>query len=288
MPLPDPRHALASRFWLLAVPVLLLGAGPHARPAPAVLLPDVGEDAVEYFLLEWGGGGRPHPARDFEGPRALELAALRGQLGLVEHRRRRTDSGWQLEQEVCFPFEEIRLLVVERLDPTCPRLIWRELSTGAGRTVFAEWTAESDELRAREWGVRASLRGQSSTEGGAVMPLYLLELARTGRVTSGPFEVFDPLTRGLETWTVNTSYRREGGEDDEQALRRQVEFVRSDGSLAGRYVFRGTRLIGFRWQEGAVWARPVSAEEYADFRLRWGLDLEAPPSGEGSERVKDV
>jgi len=283
----DPRAALGGRSWLLAVPLLLLGQGPAARPSPVLNIPDKSEEYVEHFLLEWRGES-PHPAREFRGPEALELAVGRGVLGLVEYRRRRTSKGWQLEQEVTFPFEGIRLLVVEDLNPASPRLVWRELSTGAGRTVFAEWTAGKEELRAREWGINESLRGENSTRAGAVMPLYLLELARTGRVTTGRFEVFDPLARDLKTWTVNTAYRRPEGEQDPRALRREVEFIRSDGSLAGRYVFRGSRLIGFRWQEGAVRAKPVSAEDYADFRLRWGLDPETSPSAGADERVKDV
>lgn len=287
MPFTDPRTSLAGHLWLLAVPLLLLGPGPSARQSSVLNIPDRSEEGVEHFLLEWRGE-TPHPARGYQGLEALELAARRGSLGLVEYRRHRTETSWQLEQEVGFPFEGIRLLAVEDLDPANPRLVWRELSTGAGRTVFAEWTAGSEELRAKEWGVGESLRGQNSTRRGAVMPLYLLELARTSRVTTGRFEVFDPLARDLQTWTVNTAYRRADGARDPRALRREVEFIRSDGSLAGRYVFRGSRLIGFCWQEGAVRAKPISAREYADYRLRWGLHPEMTPSTEEGERVKDV
>jgi hypothetical protein len=43
---------------------------------------------------------------------------------------------------------------------------------------------------------------------------------------------------------------------------RTVELLRTDGSLAGRYRFRGGELVAFQWQEGGPWARRASATEY--------------------------
>ncbi len=280
----DIGDALQRRLWLLGLflPALLSGGSEGSSGG----YPDRGE-AAEFFLLEWRGE-RPHPAAAWTGPQSLALAARKGALGLVELRRTRVDSGWQLEQEVHYPFEGIRLLAVECLNPRSPRLVWREISTAAGRTVFAEWTADSEELRALEWGVDGSLRETCSTSRGAVMPHYLLELARCGQITGGTFEVFDPLARDLARWSVSTAYVREeeGGERD--GYPRRVEFRREDGTLAGRYVFRGARLLSFQWQEGEVRARAIPQAEYDELRGRWGLDPTADPDQDRGDGVKDL
>jgi len=202
----------------------------------------------------------------------LRLDAGRGRLGVVQLRRSQIDHGWQLELEVCYPFEGVRLLAVECLNPRSPRLVWREILPGGGRTVFAEWTEDSAELRALEWGVDGSLRERKSTCRGAVMPQYLLELARCGQVTGGTFEVFDPLLRDLSRQTLSTSYEpAEGRGEVIGGCPRRVELRQDDGTLAGSYLFEGTRLVSFRWQEGEVEARGITEAEYDELRARWGM-----------------
>lgn len=296
---------LRRHIWLLGLllaGLALEGGGARAgEDRPAALF----EEGVEQFVLEWPRG-LAHPAKGWDANETLTEAAHARQIGFVEMRRREFDGAPQLELEVAYPFENIRLFTVECLNPRSPRLVWREVSRGAGRTVFAEWTAESEELRVLEWGIDGKLRERSATREGAVMPHYLLELVRAGNTTSGSFEVFDPLSHELETWTLTTAYERDSRASVDYL--RKVEFHRSDGTLAGRYVFRGTELLRFQWQEGGATARRVGGEELAEFRARWGfsdgsnepradtdaalpsqvLDAAAPTADNAASRVKDA
>lgn len=281
------RGAQTSRAgWLLfLLPALALGQVGGSAPPPS----QDEQGVSEHFLIEWVGN-TPHPSQGYRGIKGLELALREGQLGLVEFHRRRVAGGWQLEQEVNFPFDQVRLMAVECLSARSPRLVWREICASGGRTIFAEWTAESERLKVVEWGVDGSLRESLSTSRGAVMPQYLLELARTGQIVGGRFEVFDPLRGELDEWTLELAYLRVDGDQSANpaAYRRRLEFRRRDGSLAGRYLFEGGRLESFQWQEGQVRARRISAELFAQLEQRWRPE-EAPeePPG-GLPGVKDL
>ncbi|MCB9914363.1 MAG: hypothetical protein H6828_04315 [Planctomycetes bacterium] len=260
-----------SRLWLLGL--ALLAAHPwtptragEAPPAPA-------EERVEHFVLEWRSDA-PHPADRAQLPVALREAALAGEAGLVRLRAGSGERGPQLELEVDFPFDGIRLLSVEGLDPAGPKLVWRELSRGAGRTVFAEWTA-ADELRLLEWSSAGRQRDERLPCAGVELPHALLERARRGAVTEGEFRVVDPLALGVEARTVRTTYE---DAPDGGAARRVVELRRADGTLAGRYVFQGEALVRFAWQEGGLVARRITPEAWAERRQRWGLDEDASPA----------
>ncbi len=245
----------------------------------------------EHFLIEWTGEG-PHPSEGYRGPAALQRAQREGALGLVAFHKRPVDGGWQLEQDVVFPLEEVRLMAVECLSATSPRLVWREITPDGGRTIFAEWTARSEELKSIEWRMDGSLRESVSTSRGAVMPQYLLELARTGRLVAGRFEVFAPLGGALETWTGAVSYLRANEEaeasDSTQEYTRRIEFRRDDGTLAGRYLFEGGELTSFQWQEGSIRARRIDPGSAADLRLRWGLDEVGRGVGDPDSAVKEL
>jgi hypothetical protein len=225
-------------------------------------------ERLEHFVLE----GAPLAAgeRPGRGPHG----ALRGDgaRGLIEWRRRRAEGGWQLELEVHYPLEGLRLMGVECLTEKGPRLVWRELSRGAGRTLMAEWCDDGGGLRVLEWGCDGVLRERTDAREGAVMPLYLLELLRTGRATSGEFLVFDPLGRELEPLTVRTTHL---ALPQTPHFARRVELRRGDGSLAGRYTFAGESLEEFQWQASAVRARRIDAREYAELRVRYGIDAES-------------
>ena len=97
------------------------------------------------------------------------------------------------------------------------------------------------------------------------MPLELLERLRRGELTAGKLDVFDPLSRAIESWRVATSLSTEtsGVGARLQAPLRHVELQRADGSCAGSYDFRGTGLTAFRWQNGALTGRRISAQEHA-------------------------
>jgi hypothetical protein len=268
------RGSLHQRIaWLLLlVPALALG---ESGGSPRMVYSEPTR-LSEHFVLEWVGES-PHPHRGYDGIRGLEHAARAGQLGLVEFHRREVAGGWQLEQEIQFPFEGLRILAVECLSARSPRLVWREIGATGGRTIFAEWTSESERLKVLEWGNDGGLRESLGTSKGAVMPQYLLELAREGKLAGGRFEVFDPLRSELDQWTMEVRYLREdeGVARETPGYSKQVEFRRTDGSLAGRYLFHGQRLLSFQWQEGHVRARRISDQEHAQLWDRWN----SPESG---------
>lgn len=282
LPASTPVNKRIQRHtWLPLASLLGLLASLAPSPAPTPLLPALdptGGERTEHFVIEWAADA-PHPAAGYQGIRGLENAARRGELGLVEFHRKRVNGGWQLEQDVDFPFEHVRLMAVECLSPKSPRLVWRELTPQGGRTVFAEWTARNEQLKVYEWGQDGSLRETLDAREGAIMPQYLLELVRAGTVTSGRYGVFDPLVGDIVEWTLEVSNLPDPdaptGEEQltsNSALGlRQAEFRRSDGSLAGRYRFAGDDLVEFEWQEGCLRLRRITAEEYGARRQAWGL-----------------
>jgi hypothetical protein len=241
------------------------------------------EERTEYFVIEWISSA-PHPALGYTGVRGLERAVRDGELGLAEFRRRKVNGGWQLEQDVAFPFEDVRLMAVECLSPKSPRLVWRELTPRGGRTIFAEWGVKDEELKVLEWGQDGSLRESLDTSRGAVMPQYLLELVRAGNVSSGQFEVFDPIVGGLDLWTLEITFP--APPDEAQALvLRQAEFRRSDGSLAGRYRFAGGDLVEFQWQEGCLRLRKINAQAFQGRQIAWGLGEQEDPEPLSGKRI---
>lgn len=245
---------MSVALWL---PLALLGFAP--RPADELVPPGL---RLEHFALVRTRLGDDPMVNDGV---PFELATAGPCLGIVEWRRRVLADGMQLECETTF-FDPgltaviaraepaARVLHVERLTALGPRLIWRELTDGPGRCLRAEWSRDGAGLVTRDFGLRDSSEEVLSTARGAVMPLYLLELARTGCVTAGAFSRFDPLVAALDPIEICTRY--------ESAALRVVEQWRPDGTLAGRFVFRGTELTAFQWQEGDVWAQRIAADEY--------------------------
>jgi hypothetical protein len=238
----------------LAATLTLAGTqsdGASSHPAATQAETDV---RLEHFVLEIRA-----PALDDAAPAAREV-------GLVCMRRRPIEGyehGMQLECECLFrrdadSGEPEHVLHVERLSSEGPRLVWREWGPSRARSLTAEWTRDGKGLRMVE-SCRGGMPRETLAAGdGAVMPLYLLELARGGGVTSGKYRRLDPLTRDLETIELATSNRIESG-----ASVRVVEFTREDGSLAGRFEFRGADLVSFQWQEGDLVARRITAQQYA-------------------------
>jgi hypothetical protein len=174
------------------------------------------------------------------------------------------EHGMQLECDCLFRrdgdgVEPEHVLHVERLSSDGPRLVWREWGPARARSLTAEWTRDGKGLRMVESCRGGMPRETLSAGDGAVMPLYLLELARGGGVTSGKYRRLDPLSRELETIELSTSYRAEPG-----GSVRVVELTREDASLAGRFEFRGADLVSFQWQEGDLFARRITAQQYAE------------------------
>jgi len=247
---------------LLAFAACLAPAG----GAPDLASPDPGEVRQEYFVLEI----RPPelPATDLR----LKPPPSAREVGLACLRRRALGSGEgggiQLECECLFlrdagDGEPEHLLHVERLSGDGPRLVWREWGPGRARCLTAEWTADGRGLRMVE-SCRGGIPRETRAAGdGAVMPLYLLELAREASATSGRYRRIDPLSREIESVDLEISPPSAGAADV-----REVVLRREDKSLAGRYEFRGAELLSFQWQEGDLFARRVTAEEYAERRPR--------------------
>ena len=193
--------------------------------------------------------------------------------GYAQWRRRDlTDGSAQLELELLFVRgsrgdERRRVVHVEHLGDDGPHLVWREIAAKGGRTLSLALRRDGTGWNCEEWEGAASLATTLDASAGAALPLYTLELVRTGQLAAGPCSVFDPLTRAFEHLSLSTNHRLEASSptktDSEPAVsERQAEFVRTDGTLAGRYVFRGRSLESFQWQEGGAIARRISAEDY--------------------------
>ena len=161
--------------------------------------------------------------------------------------------------------------------------------TGAGRTLFAEWSEGGGQLNAREWSPRGSTRSTHRPEGRLHMPLSLIEATRNEQLHAGPQEVFDPLRGQIETWELRLSSiasenlapeRIESGSPESEDTGfdggskriRTAEFYRADGSFAGGYQFAGGELLEFRWQLGGLRMTRMTSAEHADRRVLWGLD----------------
>jgi len=237
---------------------------PATMPAEAICSPNEERERVEHFVLE-------RPRKEALAPELSRGAhgevRKDGALALVEWRRREAADGWQLELDVWYPLEDVRVMVVECFARAGPSVVWREVSRGAGRTLLGEWSTDGAALRTIEWGPDGSVRQRLPARDGAVLPLHLVELARIGRVSEGEFEVFDPLARALEQEHLSTAWIQ-GPEGD--AFERTVELRRADGSLAGSYRFRGEELIEFRWQDGPDRARRIAPAEYHRRSERYG------------------
>ena len=199
---------------------------------------------TEWFVIEEvGPGGRPEA------------------VGVARVSRRTRPGATLLERDLVLARGDraaglVRVFAVEELAPEHARLSWREVASGSGRTLRAEWLAGGDSLDVTEWGNGPRLREELGSDEGALLPHYLLEILRRGGMTAGSVPVFEPLSRSIERVEISTYH-------DPAGRARTVELARRDGTLAGRYRFEGDRLVGFQWQEGGAFARPVDEAEHA-------------------------
>lgn len=248
-PRPRPRVWGWALLGLAGLPLTPQGPDPtpvQAEEAPRPVAP--AEARIEHF--------------------ALELTTREGieVQGVLRWIARREGEGTQLEWELEFPGEELRVLTVETLGPGGDRLVWRELRSGAGRSLVVEWASSDPVLTLREWALDGTSRETRRPSGGALLPLSLIELCRAGRLTQGVFEVLDPTSRGLSRLALSTSYELPREPDGEP--RRMVELRRADGTLAGRYRFGREELLDFEWQEGGLRGRRVGMDEHERLRAQ--------------------
>ncbi len=229
---------------------------------------------VEHFVIDALPPSGGDVATGIDGAHRARAAAVvrlsaRGAGGRIE-----------LESDASFARENeargaVRIMAVEELRPERAELSWREVAAGAGRSLRAEWREREDALDVVEWGNGPRLRERLWSDEGALLPLYLLELLRKGRLTSGSVPCFDPLSRTIERYTIRTTYADfevPPGRRGERG-RRTAELVRVDGTIAGSYRFDGVRLVAFQLRQGATWARAIDESEYE--RARAELD---PPA----------
>ncbi|MCZ6597382.1 MAG: hypothetical protein O7B99_07085 [Planctomycetota bacterium] len=211
---------------------------------------------VEHFRLELPRArGAEGVGKDGveEGPETVGLVRLR--FGVDP------PGGFRLECESRFHDAATRVLHVERLHRDELRLTWREIGERHGRTVFVEWPLSDAALHSVSMSGGEIRRSDIDASGGALMPLYLLEKLRAGAALPGSFRVYDPRSEALELLSLRITPIVGG--------LRVCEWHRSDGALAGRYLFADRRLIAFQWQAGGPVARAISADEFKRVADSW-------------------
>ena len=189
-------------------------------------------------------------------------------LGLVRLLRLPQDDGSiRLESETLFFDVATRVAHVERLALASLDLVWRELGRDHGRTVHVSWDRDAEGLRLTDAAGGAVRRRVVRAAEGALMPLFLLEKQRAGALSDGVFRRLDPNAGTVETLTHRAWPAPPAG-----PFGRLHAWEREDGSLAGRYLFRGSRLLAFQLQEGGPVARAVPRAEYDRLRARiWAV-----------------
>ncbi|MCC6408593.1 MAG: hypothetical protein IT453_15630 [Planctomycetes bacterium] len=192
-------------------------------------------------------------------------------VGLAKLTRTAVGSDTLLEWDLFFATENVRVLHVERFGADGAKLVWRELSSGRGRTVLAELGLDATTLRVVDWSSERE-REDVHVDAECLLPLAHLELARRGELCDGLQRVFDPLTRALEPLSTDTRFEAvalsaeddaTGGECLESwSLEREVSSVRADGTHAWSARFVGDELQLYRWQAGGLVARRIETGDY--------------------------
>ena len=212
----------------------------------ALWLPRVPGTRVEHFRLDLPRKEGAEEEAE-EDPRAA-VGLVRLRFGVDP------PGGFRLECESRFHDAATRVLHVERLRRDELRLTWREIGQRHGRTVSVEWPLSDAALHSVSMSDGEVRRSDVDASGGALMPLYLLEKLRAGAALPGSFRVYDPRSEALELLSLRIT--------PIVGALRVCEWRRSDGALAGRYLFAERRLIAFQWQAGGPVARAISADEF--------------------------
>ena len=166
-----------------------------------------------------------------------------------------TAGGWRIDTETTWFDAKTRVYHAERLRELEKKLVWREVRARGGRTVLLVPAGASTCLESLEPVAEEVVR-RFRYEQGLCLPLELVDRARRGEALQGDFRVFVPLSHGLEELRLSTLGLFGG-------WLRRLEMRRGDGTLAGRYLFVGDRLVAFRLQERGPLARAIPAEEHA-------------------------
>jgi len=201
----------------------------------------------------------------------LRLSPEGAAVGFASLHRTPTPQGPQLEWQIHFPEQELRVWHVETRNDQGARWVWREQQPRRGRTVVAEHAG--DRVEVTEWGRECVWRKTLAASGPSCFPLELQELLRRGELAAGELCLFDPLSNEVES--VRLVLRPEprsqttpgpvsiAGEELLAPMNdRHAELVRADGSLALGWTFRGEELQSFRWQRGGWIAVRVGVERF--------------------------
>lgn len=222
--------------------------------ADGPLVPAASSEArVEAFLME-----RPTP----EGPEAVAVVLLR---------RLAEEGGVLLEQDVTFRVGGVTILHDEVLEADGWHFVRRELPgpASSGRS----WSGQPDSaggLRLLRWGVSVPVH-ETWPAPTPRLPLEVLESLRFGPEPVGRISFYDPLAEAVVPIDVRVvaGDPRAGFED---ADARTFELRRVDGTLAARYVQRGSELVAFQWQDGDRWARRIDLAEAEGLAAKWRPD----------------
>ena len=229
---------------------------------------------MEYFRLDAaqsglpaqedvGADGSPRALADEasdlpEGPRPIGVVRwLGGPDPEVE-------GGWRGEVEVRLFETRTRVLHSERLGPSVRKLVFREIRARSGRTLHLAWKPDGSARLAHTTGGEVR-RSVETLERRTQLPLGMIEYARRGALVPGRYPVFEPLAGRVGMQDIAL----EG-----PANERSLQAKRTDGSVAGEWRFRGSDLVGFRWQAGGPLATAISADEYE----RWVANLDQDAS----------
>jgi hypothetical protein len=184
------------------------------------------------------------------------------EVGTVELRRRAVEGGMQLEGEWTFPRAiteggDERVLHIEQLGAAATRLLWREWGIARARSLVVDRAADAKSLACVDTTRGGTCREILSPAEPSWLPLELLECLRLEGPPAGTLQRFDPLSRRSETVRVRTlpEEASAGRSPSKEAVRREYELAREDGTIAGRFEFRGEELMSFSWQDGDLVAR---------------------------------
>ena len=183
--------------------------------------------------------------------------------------------GLRLETTTTFFDVNTRVIHTEHLRNDERKLVYREVRERGGRTVLLEWNP-ADELRISETVGTGTRRRRIDSGRGVLLPLYLVDLVRSGASIQGPFDVFGPLAGDVETLELEVrELAATTGDAGPTAAAQQELVLRREGKLlAGSFVFSDGRLVRFRWQEGGPEATGITAEEYHGWIRRHRADAD--------------
>jgi hypothetical protein len=194
-------------------------------------------------------------------------------LGVARWSARRAEDGTALLERELLLFEEgLRLLHTEELPRGAGggKLVWREMSERAGRTLLAERLGPDPaipgrgaRLRTVEGGTAETVRRERTLRPGTLFPLELAERLRAGagEPLAGAARVLDPLAGDVAPLEI-----RSRALPGTHGLLRRSDLRREDGSLVATHVFAGSALLAFA--AGELSAVRIGAEEHRSHRER--------------------